>query len=109
LIGRPLEDLVQELETVQKANGAMVRVLDLLAISTRVLDGGTTSPPPGPLTVEFDGVSFDYGDDQPVLRDVTLTLGAARSVGIVGRTGSGKPPFSRLFVRVGGTPTAARV
>ena len=35
LIGRPLEDLVHELETVQKANGAMVRVLDLLAISTR--------------------------------------------------------------------------
>ena len=76
LIGRPLEDLVHELETVQKANGAMVRVLDLLAISTRVLDGGTVSPPPGPLTVEFDRVDFDYGDDQPVLRDVHLALGA---------------------------------
>ncbi len=116
LIGRPLEDLVHELETVQKANGAMVRVLDLLAISTRVLDGGTISPAPGPLTVEFDRVSFDYGDDQPVLRDVHLALGATRSVGIVGRTGSGKTTFSRLVlrlvepttgvVRLGGVPIA---
>ena len=40
LIGRPLEDLVHELETVQKANGAMVRVLDLLAIEPKVLDEG---------------------------------------------------------------------
>ena len=40
LIGRPLEDLVHEFETVQKANGAMVRVLDLLAVEPKVLDEG---------------------------------------------------------------------
>ena len=100
LIGRPLEDLVHELETVQKANGAMVRVLDLLAVEPKVLDEGTSSPPPGPLTVRFHDVDFDYGDDQPVLRDVTLELGAGRSVGIVGRTGSGKTTFSRLVLRL---------
>jgi ATP-binding cassette subfamily B protein len=100
LIGRPLEDLVHELETVQKANGAMVRVLDLLAVEPKVLDEGTSSPPPGPLTVCFRNVDFDYGDDQPVLRDVTLELGAGRSVGIVGRTGSGKTTFSRLVLRL---------
>ena len=32
VISRPLEDLVHQLETVQKANGAMVRVVDLLAV-----------------------------------------------------------------------------
>jgi ATP-binding cassette, subfamily B, bacterial len=100
LIGRPLEDLVHELETVQKANGAMVRVLDLLAIQPKVLDEGTTSPEPGPLAVRFDAVDFDYGDDQPVLSDVTVELGAGRSIGIVGRTGSGKTTFSRLALRL---------
>ena len=116
LIGRPLEDLVQQLETVQKANGAMVRVLDLLAIRPRVVDAGTTTPPTGPLAVDLDGVAFDYGDDQPVLHDVSLSLGAGRSVGVVGRTGSGKTTFSRLVlrlveptvgvVRLGGVPIA---
>ena len=100
LIGRPLEDLVHQLETVQKANGAMVRVLDLLAIAPKVLDEGTSSPADGPIAVRFEHVDFDYGDDQPVLRDVTLELGAGRSIGIVGRTGSGKTTFSRLVLRL---------
>ncbi|MGB0113629.1 MAG: ABC transporter ATP-binding protein [Ilumatobacteraceae bacterium] len=100
LIARPLEEVVHELETVQKANGAMVRVLDLLAIEPKVLDEGVTSPAPGPLSVTADRVSFDYGDDRPVLRDVDLTIGAGRSVGIVGRTGSGKTTFSRLVLRL---------
>ena len=34
---------------VQKANGAMVRVIDLLAVEATVLDDGTTSPAAGPL------------------------------------------------------------
>ena len=54
----------------------------------------------GALAVRFDGVGFDYGDDQPVLGDVTLAVGAGRSVGIVGRTGSGKTTFSRLVLRL---------
>jgi ATP-binding cassette, subfamily B, bacterial len=100
LVGRPLEDLVHQLETVQKANGAMVRVLDLLAIRPNIVDGGTTSPAPGPLDVRFRDVAFDYGDDQPVLRGVDLTFAAGRSVGIVGRTGSGKTTLSRLVLRL---------
>ena len=100
LIERPLEDIVHELETVQKATGAMRRVSALLAIEPSIVDSGDTSPPVGALDVRFDRVGFDYGDDQPVLRDVTLTIGAGRSVGIVGRTGSGKTTFSRLVLRL---------
>ncbi|MGA9278200.1 ABC transporter ATP-binding protein [Ilumatobacter sp.] len=100
LVARPLEEVVHELETVQKANGAMVRVLDLLAIEPRVLDEGTVRPPPGPLSITSRHVSFDYGDDRPVLCDVDLRIEAGRSVGIVGRTGSGKTSFSRVVLRL---------
>jgi len=100
LVARPLEEVVHELETVQKANGAMVRVAELLAIAPKVLDEGTTSPPPGPLAVTATHVHFDYGDDRPVLRDVDVHIAAGRSVGIVGRTGSGKTTFSRLVLRL---------
>ncbi len=61
-------------------------------------------------------MTFDYGDDVPVLTDVDLHLAAGRSVGVVGRTGSGKTTFSRLVlrlvepttgvVRLGGVPIA---
>ncbi|HYN32208.1 MAG TPA: ABC transporter ATP-binding protein [Ilumatobacteraceae bacterium] len=100
LIARLLEEVVHELETVQKANGAMVRVADLLAVEPKVLDEGDTSPLLGPLAIDVDDVHFDYGDDRPVLRNVTIRIAAGRSVGIVGRTGSGKTTFSRLVLRL---------
>lgn len=100
LVARPLEEVVHELETVQKANGAMVRVVDLLGIRSVIVDDGVVSPPEGPLSIDAVRVSFDYGDDQPVLRDVDIRIAAGRSVGIVGRTGSGKTTFSRLLLRL---------
>ncbi len=108
LLSRPLEDVVDQLETVQKANGAMVRVIDLLAVRATIPDEGRTSPPPGPLSVTFDHVSFAYADTPPggvpgqpdVLADIHLHFAAGRSVGIVGRSGSGKTTLSRLAVRL---------
>ncbi len=100
LMTRPLEELVHQLETIQKANGAMVRVVDLLAVEPTIVDAGTTSPPPGPLAISCRGVSFDYGDEQTILHDVDIEIGAGRSVGVVGRTGSGKTTFSRLLLRL---------
>ncbi len=107
LISRPLEEVVHELETVQKANGAMVRVVDLLALQPSIVDTGSRIPAPGALGVGFDGVSFDYADEvtdeqdlPPVLDGVDVTIEPGRSVGIVGRTGSGKTTFSRLVLRL---------
>jgi ATP-binding cassette, subfamily B, bacterial len=100
LLARPLEDMVDQLETVQKANGAMVRVIDLLAVEPVIRDEGTTLPPSGPLSIDFANVGFDYGDDQPVLQGIDLHVAAGRSVGIVGRTGSGKTTLSRLVLRL---------
>lgn len=100
LLSRPLEDVVDQLETVQKANGAMVRVIDLLAVEPTIHDDGTTLPPSGPLSVECRDVAFDYGDDQPVLQSINLRFAAGRSIGIIGRTGSGKTTLSRLVLRL---------
>ena len=100
LISRPLEDLVDQLETVQKANGAMVRVIDLLAVEPDINDDGETLPPRGPMSIEFRRVAFNYGDDQAVLQSVDLSFAAGRSIGIVGRTGSGKTTLSRLVLRL---------
>ncbi|MDP9463955.1 MAG: ABC transporter ATP-binding protein/permease [Actinomycetota bacterium] len=100
LLSRPLEDVVDQLETVQKANGAMVRVIDLLAVEPDISDDGTTSPPSGPLSIEFRDVAFDYGDDQAVLQSINLRFAPGRSIGIVGRTGSGKTSLSRLVLRL---------
>ena len=100
LISRPLEEVVHELETVQKASGAMSRVAELMATRAAIVDTGTVSPPVGPLAIRGVGVDFDYGDDQPVLHGLDVTFAAGRSVGVIGRTGSGKTTFSRLVLRL---------
>lgn len=100
LLSRPLEDMVDQLETVQKANGAMVRVIDLLDVEPEIHDNGTTLPPAGPLSIEFRDVAFDYDDDQSVLQSINLQFAAGRSIGLVGRTGSGKTTISRLVLRL---------
>ena len=100
VIGRPLEDIVDQFDTVQKANGAMVRVVELLAMKPSIADTGTTSPAEGPLAVSFNDVGFDYGDDEPVLRHINLAIEPGQSVGVVGRSGSGKTTLSRLVLRL---------
>jgi ATP-binding cassette subfamily B protein len=100
LMIRPLEELADQLEVIQKANGAMHRVFELMAILPTVVDEGTTSPPPGPLSVTCTGVGFAYQEDQPILHDVDMAVAGGRSVGVVGRTGSGKTTFSRLLLRL---------
>jgi ATP-binding cassette subfamily B protein len=100
LMIRPLEELADQLEVIQKANGAMHRVFELMAIQPTVVDGGTTSPPPGPLSVTCTGVGFAYQTDHPILHDVDVAVACGRSVGVVGRTGSGKTTFSRLVLRL---------
>ena len=44
-------------------------------------------------------VRFGY-DDAPVLHDVTFTVGAGRTVAVVGPTGSGKSTLTTLLVRL---------
>lgn len=49
--------------------------------------------------IEFDHVSFGYHEDQPVLRDVSLTVNPGDTVGIVGLTGVGKSTLTALLAR----------
>ena len=99
-IQAPMEEISHELEVVQKVNGAMSRVVRLLATSSNIVDEGTISPPVGALAIEFDRVGFDYGDGLPVLDEIDFRIEACRSVGIIGPTGSGKTTLSRLVVRL---------
>ncbi|MDG1188684.1 MAG: ABC transporter ATP-binding protein [Ilumatobacter sp.] len=100
LISRPLEEVARSLETVQKANGAMVRVTELMSSRPTIADEGVRCPLSGPLAVDVRDVTFAYSDSNPVLCNVDVHVAAGRSVGIVGRTGCGKTTFSRLILRL---------
>jgi len=49
--------------------------------------------------IEFDQVTFQYGDRDPILRDVSVHVPAGGSLAIVGRSGSGKSTLANLLPR----------
>ncbi|WP_080063641.1 ABC transporter ATP-binding protein [Ruminiclostridium hungatei] len=52
-------------------------------------------------TLEFKNLTFTYpGTDKPVLKDISLKLQAGRTLGIIGRTGSGKTTLVNLIPRL---------
>jgi len=99
LLRQPAERIRDEVQDLQQADASMGRIEALLGTAPRLADGPGVALPPGPLTVELDGVSFGYAEDAPVLRDVSVRLEPGRVLGVVGRTGSGKTTLTRLLSR----------
>jgi ATP-binding cassette subfamily B protein len=57
--------------------------------------------------VELRGVTFGYGTGKPVLDQVDLRVPAGTTLGVVGRTGSGKTTVGRLVARLWDTEAGA--
>ncbi len=98
LVRRPVEQMTQELQELQKAAGGIVRIDQLRHLGTSITDGAEDLPA-GPLAIEFDDVSFSY-EERGVLDGVSFTLAAGKSLGLLGRTGGGKTTLTRLIARL---------
>jgi ABC-type multidrug transport system fused ATPase/permease subunit len=96
----PLDQITQELRELQKAGAGVGRVQTLFDTPVEIKDGPGAHFPEGALSVAFDGVSFGYGDEEMVLRDIDFELVPGRVLGLLGRTGSGKTTITRLLFRL---------
>ncbi len=55
--------------------------------------------------IEFHNLSFTYpGSEEPVLKNITISIPAGQTVGILGRTGSGKTTLMNLLLRLYNPP-----
>ncbi|HNR00431.1 MAG TPA: ABC transporter ATP-binding protein, partial [Trueperaceae bacterium] len=95
--------ITQQLQELQKAGAGVQRIGELMGMRSALPRDGTTRLPKGPLSVEFDDVSFHYpdvGPDQLTLDGVSFRLAPGTRVGLLGRTGSGKTTLTRLLFRL---------
>ena len=114
LLAQPIEQIRTQLQELQKAGAGVERVEELLRTPSRLAEGRGAPLPAGALAVACAGVTFSYDGDEPALRDLTFDLAPGQTLGLLGRTGSGKTTLARLLlrlydatggqIRVGGVP-----
>ncbi len=97
----PMEELSHEMEELQKAGGSLVRIDGLRREKTSLRYGTKTEFGDHPVKVSFQNVHFRYQHDSDVvLKNVNFELAPGHTLGIAGRTGSGKTTIGRLLARM---------
>ncbi|MBO0778057.1 MAG: ABC transporter ATP-binding protein [Ktedonobacteraceae bacterium] len=92
-------DIAEQLSTFQQATANLERINEIYHTQSRVQDGPGMHFPAGALAVCFEDVSFAYENGQTVLHHISFQLVAGETVGLIGRTGSGKTTLTRLLMR----------
>lgn len=104
LVSDPLWRVAEQLAEAQKAVAGTRRAARLLATEPAMGDGDNDRDgpalPAGPMAVELQAITFGYGTGHAVLDGVDLTVPAGTTLGLVGRTGSGKTTVGRLVARL---------
>ena len=100
LLTHPIINIGFQAQELQRADVAVDRVGELLATKTKLEDKGTKEIPTGKNGVEFSDLTFEYTENEPVLSGINLKIESGKSIGLIGRTGSGKTTMSRLVFRL---------
>lgn len=96
--GRPIDELAQIYGQIQTAIAGAERVFAIMEELSED-KSGTENMDAAKGIITFRDVNFSYVENQPVLRDFNLTVGAGQKVALVGSTGSGKTTVVNLLMR----------
>jgi ABC-type multidrug transport system, ATPase and permease components len=98
----PLQQIGNVINTMQRSRASLARLNNLFGERADIselehaVEKDLTKEP-----LVVDHLSFAYpGTDREVLRDISFTLKPGRTLGIVGRTGSGKTTLIKLLLRI---------
>jgi len=99
LMMQPIRRITNVNATLQRGIAAGASLFSIIDEDDEV-DSGTYRNENVRGKVEFKNVNFSYGDkDSPVLRDVTFTVDAGKSIAVVGHSGAGKTTLVGLLPR----------
>ncbi|WP_163337240.1 ABC transporter ATP-binding protein [Desulfopila sp. IMCC35008] len=100
LFFQPLRELSQKFSIVQSAMASAERIFQLQDTQP-VIEEPThpTQKRDFEGRLDFNGITFGYDAETPVIHDLQLTVKAGKTVAMVGTTGSGKTTLVNLLLR----------
>ncbi|ASS65295.1 ABC transporter ATP-binding protein [Paenibacillus sp. RUD330] len=104
---QPINAITQQWNTLQSASVSMDRIWGLLSTKPELPDDGDASfpalngagSPQVSGAIDFRNVTFGYGDGEPVIKGLSLSIRPGERIGIVGTTGAGKSSLISLLCR----------
>jgi ATP-binding cassette subfamily B protein/subfamily B ATP-binding cassette protein MsbA len=105
----PVMQIASSISETQRGLAGMERVFDVFDKREEKPDRpGAVSAPARVEQIQFEGVSFAYRPDVPVVRDLNLVVPGGSVVALVGPSGAGKTTITDLVARFY-DPTAGRI
>jgi len=106
----PLMDLTTVYDQYQSAMAGLERMLDLVETKMEVTEPQIHEQTEISMidSVTFDNVTFGYDPTNPVIRNISFTLGKKKRLALVGPTGAGKSTIINLLCRFY-NPTTGRI
>ncbi len=100
LLYKPVKTLGNTMTTIQNIFVAMGRVFELFDYIPLIKDKETTVPMQElKSNITFNDVSFEYVQNQPVLKNINLKVNKGETIAIVGNSGGGKSTLVSLLPR----------
>lgn len=101
----PLGAIMFTFDEAQKSGASLARLVGVFQEPSEERLVGDGSVPPAevaPYPVTVEGLTFSYpGAEEPVLREVSLSIPAGGSLALVGATGAGKSTLAALIAGIG--------
>lgn len=100
LLQQPIRQISMIVASASRATSSGARLFEVLDLEPDIADAPGAQPlRPTAGVLQFDHVDFGYEPGKPILRDISFTVGAGETLGVVGRPGSGKSTIAQLIPR----------
>ena len=100
LFFRPIRAIADRFNNIQMGIVASERIFNLIDAEEHIERTGTQTPNSLKGLVEFDKVWFAYKSEDWILKNISFTVEAGKSLALVGATGSGKTTIASLITHL---------